>query len=254
MAPADHPVAIVTGASSGIGEAAAHALAPNHRLVLAARRRDRLAQLRRTIETSGGTAIDVGCDVSNRRDVQALVRAAMDAFGRIDVLINNAGVMANAPMIKCRVDDWDAMIDINLRGLLYCTGETLPILLRQKTGHIVNVSSVAGRKIFNGAAVYCGTKHAVHVISDALRGELAESAPHDGNRIRVSVIAPGVVITELPESIRDPETREISKKYYASIPEPLTSEDVANAIAFAVNAPAHVGINEILLRPLAQVR
>jgi len=247
--------AIITGASSGIGMATAVALAQRGaKVVLAARRLDRLRGLAKRIKSEGGDALAVRCDVSNLKQVQNLSRKAVEAFGRIDILINNAGVMANAPMSKCRIEDWDDMIDINLRGLLYCTGTVLPILLKQKTGHIVNISSVAGRKVLNNGTVYAGTKHAVHAISEGLRSELAESSPQDGNRIRVTIVAPGVVITELPDSIRDKQTRDISKKYYSSLPGPLSAQDIANAILFALEAPHNVNLNEILVRPTSQVR
>lgn len=248
-------VAIVTGASSGIGRATALALGQRGaKVVLAARRAERLRDLAKQIVDQGGHAIDAVCDVADRQQVQEMVDLTMRQWGRIDILINNAGIMANAPIIKCRIDDWDAMIDVNLKGLLYCTGLVLPIMLQQKTGHIVNVSSIAGRKILNGGTVYCGTKHAVHVISEGLRSELAEQAATDGNQIRVTVIAPGVVITELPDSIRDPDWRNLSWNYYNTLPNPLVSDDIANAILYAVEAPPHVGVNEILVRPVAQVR
>ena len=248
-------VAIVTGASSGIGMATSIALAGRGvKVVLAARRTERLRDVAAQIKRAGGTAVAIRCDVSNRKQVQAMVDKTIERFGAIDILINNAGVMANAPMSKCRMDDWDDMIDINLRGLLYCTGFVLPIMLRQKTGHIVNVSSVAGRKVLNNGTVYAGTKHAVHAISEGLRSELAESSPQDGNRIRVTIIAPGVVITELPDSIRHKQTREVSKKNYHSLPGPLSADDVADCMLFALESPEHVGVNEILVRPTSQVR
>lgn len=246
-------VSIVTGASSGIGEATALSLAKaGHAVIIAARRADRLKSLRSRIEAAGGVAIDVACDVTLRTDVQGMIDAAMKRFGRVDVLVNNAGLMANAPIAKCRVDDWDAMIDINLKGLLYGVAAALPVMLKQKTGHIINVSSIAGRKLFPGAAVYCGTKHAVHAISEGLRSELAELG--DGNRVRVTIIAPGVVITELPDNVRDQETREAYQKYYGGLEGPLTSQDIADAILFAVRSPPHVAVNEILVRPTSQVR
>jgi NADP-dependent 3-hydroxy acid dehydrogenase YdfG len=246
-------IAIVTGASSGIGEATAIALAAQGAsVVIAARRADRLTALRQRIESAGGTALDIPCDVTDRQSVKNLIDETVKQFGRIDILINNAGIMANAPMTKCRIDDWDDMIDVNIKGLLYGVGYVMPIMLQQKSGHIINVSSVAGRKVMNGGTVYCATKHAVHVISEGLRSELAESAPHDGNKIRVTVIAPGVVMTELPESIRDADHRELSRKYYNSVPGPLTSEDIAQAILYAVSTPAHVNVNEILIRPVSQ--
>jgi NADP-dependent 3-hydroxy acid dehydrogenase YdfG len=248
-------VAIITGASSGIGQATAIALAErNCKVVLAARREDRLAQIKQQVVSAGGHALAVPCNVAERDQVQQMVQRAIDTFGRIDILINNAGVMPLAPMAKCRMDDWDYQIDINIKGLLYCTGYALPAMLEQKSGHIVNVSSVAGRVVFPGAAVYCGTKHAVHAISDGLRSEMAERSREDGNQIRVTIIAPGVVTTELPDSILDEETREGAKKYYGAIPGPLTSEDIAASILYAVQAPPHVDVSEILIRPTAQVR
>ena len=248
-------VCIVTGASSGIGEATAVALAgKGAKVVIAARRADRLDDLAGRIEQAGGAALAVACDVVERGQVKSMVEKTMEAFGRVDVLINNAGIMPLAPLVKCRIDDWDAMIDVNVKGLLYGIGFVLPIMLAQKTGHIINVSSVAGRRLFNGGAVYCGTKHAVHAISEGLRGELSERAATDGNQIRVTIIAPGVVKTELPESIRDEETREVSRQYYDGLPGALTSEDIASSILHALQAPPHVDINEILIRPTAQVR
>jgi NADP-dependent 3-hydroxy acid dehydrogenase YdfG len=248
-------VAVITGASSGIGEATAIVLASRGaRVVAAARRGDRLEALAERIAGLGAHALPVRCDVAKRADVNELMNRAVHAFGRIDILINNAAIMANAPIVNCRMDDWDDMIDINLKGLLYGIGHVLPIMLKQKTGHIINISSVAGRKLFPGAAVYCGTKHAVHAISEGLRGELAEFAAENGNNIRVTVIAPGVVATELVDSIRDDAAREASRNYYGSFSGPLTSEDVAQSILYALEAPPHVNVNEILVRPTAQVR
>lgn len=255
MSALSDKVVIVTGASSGIGEAAAQALAhKGASLVLAARRKERIERLAASIVKEGGHAVAVPCDVGRRDEVKALIDEAMKDFGRIDVLINNAGIMPLAPMAKCRIDDWDAEIDINIKGLLYGIGYALPVMLEQKSGHIVNVSSVAGRVVFPGAAVYCGTKHAVHVISDGLRSELAEQAKEDGNRIRVTIIAPGVVATELTDSIRDEKTRDISKQYYEGFDDPLQSGDIAESIVYALEAPPHVNVNEILVRPVAQVR
>ena len=254
MSPLSDQVVVLTGASSGIGEATAVALAARGaRLVLGARRADRLTAVAESIVGRGGTAIPVPCDVADRAQVAELVGTAVEQFGRVDVLINNAGIMPLAPMVKCRMDDWDAQIDINVKGLLYGIGHALPIMLEQRTGHIVNVSSVAGRRLFPNGAVYCGTKHAVHAISEGLRGELAARAPEDGNTIRVTVIAPGVVTTELADSIRDDETRTGAKQYYGAMPGPLTSDDTAAAILYALESPAHVGINEIVLRPTAQI-
>lgn len=255
MSRLENAVCIVTGASSGIGEATARRLAERGAIVVAgARRLDRLETLVRDIESNGGNALAVSCDVTDRAQVHGLIDAAVEGWGRLDVLINNAGIMRLAPIQTCRTDDWDEMIDVNLKGLLYGIASAMPVMLGQRTGHIVNVSSVAGRRLFPGAAVYCGTKHAVHAISEGLRRELAESAKDDRNTIRVSVVAPGVVATELPDSITHEDTRTISKRYYDTFRDPLTSEDVAEAILYAVDAPPRVNVNEILVRPVAQVR
>lgn len=246
---------IITGASSGIGEAVATTLARKRsNLVLAARRGERIEALAKRIVAEGGHAVSVTCDVTDREAVKAVIDTAVKDFGRVDVLINNAGIMPLSPMSKCRMDDWDAEIDINIKGLLYGVGHALPHMLEQKHGHIVNISSVAGRVVFPGAAVYCGTKHAVHAISEGLRSELAEQAKEDGNKIRVTTIAPGVVRTELADSIYDDESREAAKAYYERFEAPLQSEDIAGSIIYALEAPEHVNVNEILLRPTRQVR
>ena len=248
-------VAVVTGASSGIGEATAVTLAERGaKVVLAARRSDRLSALARRIVAGGGHALAVPCDVADLAQVKQMVDRTLETFGRIDVLVNNAGVMHLSPMAKCSFDDWDGIIDVNVKGALYVIGCVLPAMLSQKTGHIVNVGSVAGRIVFSRATVYSASKFALHAISDGLRQELAERAAEDGNTIRVTTVAPGVVTTELRDSIRDPETREAVKPYYASIREELTSTDIAAAIAAALEAPPRVGINEIIIRPASQVR
>jgi len=239
-------VAIVTGASSGIGHATAIELARhNVRVVCGARRSDRLNDLTKRIVAEGGHALAVECDVSKRADVDRMVKAAIDTFGRVDSIINNAGVMPLSPIERCRVEDWDTMIDINIKGVLYGVAAVLPKMLEQGHGHIVNVSSVAGRRVFPMGTVYCGTKHAVHAISEGLRAELAEK------NIRVSIIAPGLVTTELQAGIPSEELRERIHERMENI-EPLTSEDIARSIVYAMQAPPHVSVNEILIRPTRQ--
>jgi NADP-dependent 3-hydroxy acid dehydrogenase YdfG len=253
MSTLEGKVTIVTGASSGIGEATALALARRGcRLVLAARRRDRIEALARRIVENGGHAVAVECDVAKREEVAAVVETARRDFGGVDILINNAGVMPLSMMARGRIDDWEETIDVNVKGVLFGIGHALPIMIEQKAGHIVNVSSVAGRRAFPGAAVYCASKHAVHALSECLRGELSERAARDGSTIRVTIVAPGVVTTELPDSIRDERSREANTAYYDSIRGPLTSDDVAAAIVYALEAPPHVNVNEILVRPTGQ--
>jgi NADP-dependent 3-hydroxy acid dehydrogenase YdfG len=255
MSPLTDTVAIVTGASAGIGQATALALARRKaRVVLAARRSDRLDSLARRIADEQGHALPVACDVADRAQVERMVDTTLDAFGRIDVLINNAGVMPLSPMAKCRFEDWDSTIDINLKGALYVIGCVLPTMLAQKTGHIVNVGSVAGLKVFSTAAVYCASKFALHAISDALRMELAERAAKDGNAIRVTVVAPGIVTTELRDTIVDAETRRAVQPNYDAIKQELSSDDIAEAIVGVLETPPHVGVNEIVIRPASQIR
>lgn len=246
-------VAIVTGASSGIGEATAIDLAESGaRVVLAARREDRLSQLEKRIKDSGGEAISIACDVRQKEQVERVVSTTLTEYGSIDILINNAGVMPVSPISACRFDDWDRMIDINIKGALYVIGYVLPHMLNQQSGHIVNVSSVAGRNIFPGNTVYSGTKHMLHVISEGLRKELAQADPPN-KKIRITTIAPGAVLTELHESTTDEATREQVSNYYKNLEGVLVSKDISRAIIFALESPDNVNVNEIVVRPTAQV-
>jgi len=240
-------VAIITGASSGIGEATARRLAESGaRVVLAARRVERLEALAADIEHREGAALVAPTDVTDERSVQRLARAALDAFGRIDILINNAGIMPLSPISKLKVEEWDRMIDVNIKGVLYCVAATLPTMLEQGSGHIINVSSVAARRPFPSGTVYSATKFAVRAISQGLRLELS---PIEG--IRVTDIEPGVVATELTHHITDKETANRFQEMWAE-KTPLESIDIAETILFVLSRPDHVNVNEILVRPTDQ--
>jgi NADP-dependent 3-hydroxy acid dehydrogenase YdfG len=243
MSNIEGKVVVITGASSGLGEATARHLASKGASVfLGARRLDRLQTVVADIQRAGGRAAAMRVDVTRRAEVDAFLQAATEKFGRIDVLVNNAGLMALAPIGKTLVDEWDRMIDINIKGVLYGIAAALPVFARQKGGHIINIASVAGHKVSMGGAVYCATKHAVRAISEGIRQEV------DG--IRTTIISPGAVQSELPLGISDPQTAAGTKEFYRLTAIP--ADAVARAIAFAIEQPADVDINEILLRPTAQ--
>ena len=236
-------VIVITGASSGLGEATArHLAARGAKVFLGARRMDRLRAVVADIERAGGRAAAMKVDVTQRAEVVACVQAAIEKFGRMDVLVNNAGLMALGPLEKTLVDEWDRMVDINIKGVLYGVAAALPVFERQRGGHIINIASVAGHKVSMGGAVYCATKHAVRAISEGIRQEI------DG--VRTTIISPGAVRTELPLGISDPETAAGTREFYRLTAIPADS--VARAIAFAIEQPADVDINEVLLRPTAQ--
>lgn len=241
-------VAVVTGASSGIGRAAAQSLAKRGvRVVLGARRRDRLDELASEIQSTGGQALSFVTDVAQRQSCEDLMRYTIEQWGRIDILVNNAGLMPLSFIKNLHVDEWDRMIDVNIKGVLYCTAAALPHMLTAKSGHIVNVSSVAGRIVFPAGSVYCATKHAVTAFSEGLRQELSTR-----KNIRVTCIEPGVVATELTSTITDKSLQEYVEG--AKKMEALQSQDIADAILYAVSSPNHVNVNEILIRPTAQER
>jgi len=237
-------VIVITGASSGLGEATARALsAQGAHIVLGARRQDRIQSLAAELAGSGGKAIAMTTDVADREQVRKLVDAAVQAYGRIDVMINNAGVMPQAPLERLRIDEWDRMIDVNLKGVLYGIAAALPYMKQQKAGHFINVSSVAGHKVGPGFAVYAATKHAVRALSEGLRQEVK---PYN---IRTTVISPGVVATELPGSTTEPDTAErVRKAYEIAIP----ADSFARAVVFAISQPDDMDVNEILFRPTRQ--
>ena len=237
-------VVVITGASSGLGKSTARHLAElGATVVLGARRVDRIDALARELTANGQPALAVQTDVTDRVQVQRLVDAAIARFGRIDVMINNAGLMPHSPLERLKIDDWDRMIDVNLKGVLYGIAAALPPMQAQKSGHIINVSSVAGHKVRPGGAVYSATKHAVRALSEGLRQEVK---PYN---IRTTVISPGAVDTELPNSITEPDVAANMRRIYeVAVP----ADAFARAVAYAMGQPDDIDINEILFRPTKQ--
>jgi len=238
-------VVVITGASSGLGEATARFLsAQGASLVLGARRLDRLGALADELSRRGGKALAVPMDVTQCDQVKRLVDAAVQTCGRIDVMINNAGLMPQAPLERLKIDEWNRMIDVNIKGVLYGIAAALPHMKQQKAGHFINVSSVAGHRVGPGFAVYAATKHAVRALSEGLRQEVK---PYN---IRTTVISPGAVATELPNTVTDPQAAERIRKFYADVAIP--AESFARAVSFAMSQPEEVDVNEILFRPTRQ--
>ncbi len=237
-------VVVITGASSGLGEATARLLcAQGASVVLGARRVNRIQSLADELTGSGGKALAITTDVTHYEQVKRLVDAAVQAYGRIDVMINNAGLMPQSPLERLKIDEWNRMIDVNIKGVLYGIAAALPYMKQQKAGHIINVSSVAGHKVRPPSTVYAATKHAVLALSEGLRQEVK---PYN---IRTTVISPGVVATELPNSVTEPDIAEnVRKSYEIAIP----AEAFAQAVAFAMSQPEEVDVNEILFRPTRQ--
>ena len=237
-------VVVITGASSGLGEATARMLsAQGAVVVLGARRVDRIEALAKELSDAGGRALALQTDVTRAADVQRLVDAAVEKFGRIDVLVNNAGLMPSSPLERLKIADWDRMIDVNIKGVLYGIAAALPHMKAQKGGHIVNVSSVAGHKVRAGTAVYSATKHAVRVLTEGLRQEIK---PYD---IRTTIVSPGAVATELPDSITEADVQAGVKAFYEIA---IPADSFARAVVFALSQPDDVDINEILFRPTKQ--
>src|SRR5438093_4372928 len=238
-------VVVITGASSGLGEAAARLLsAHGASVVLGARRSDRLQSLADELSGGGGKALAVATDVTHRNQVKRLVDTAAQKFGRVDVMINNAGIMPRAPLERLTIDDWDRTIDVNIKGVLYGVAAALPHMKQQKSGHMIFVSSVAGHKIGPDFAVYAATKHAVRALAEGFRQEVKQY------NIRTTIISPGAVATELPNSVTEADIAENLRKYYSEIAIPADS--FPNAVAFAMSQPDEVHVNEILLRPTRQ--
>ncbi|WP_437312813.1 SDR family oxidoreductase [Sorangium sp. So ce385] len=234
-------VVVITGASSGIGEAAARLLARRGaRVVVGARRTDRLEKLASAIRAEGGTVELRALDVTRRQDVADFVEFARAKFGRVDVIVNNAGVMPLSPLSSLKIEEWDRMIDVNIRGVLHGIAAGLPIMKAQGHGHFVNVSSIGGHMVVPTAAVYCATKFAVWAISDGLRQESTD--------LRVTVISPGVTESELAETITDDSARQAMKEFRKTA---ISADAVARAIAFAIEQPDDVDVSEIVVRPTA---
>jgi len=237
-------VILITGASSGIGEKTAmHLASKGARVVLGARRGRNLARIAEQINMHGGTATFAICDVTKQEDVEALAQKAITEYSKIDVIINNAGLMAIAPLEQLKVDEWERMVDINIKGVLYGISATLPIFKKQGFGHYINISSVAGQKVFSpGGSVYSATKFAVRALSEGLRHEV-------GRNIRTTCIEPGAVQSELPAGTTHTDSAEkLAQVFKDAIP----SDAVAQAIAYAIEQPQNVDINEIALRPTVQ--
>ncbi|MFZ5779053.1 MAG: SDR family oxidoreductase [Pseudomonadota bacterium] len=234
-------VVLITGASSGIGAGIARELGTaGAKVMLGARRTDRLEALAAEINAGGGTARTRRLDVTSRIDVAAFANDARRAWGRVDVIVNNAGVMPLSPMASLKVDEWDRMVDVNIKGVLHGIAAVLPEMTARGSGHIVNIASIGALSVVPTAAVYCATKHAVRAISEGLRQE--------NDRLRVTCVHPGVVESELAQSITDPAAAAAMKTYRAVALQP---DAIARAVRFAIEQPADVDVNEIVIRPTA---
>lgn len=237
-------VVVITGASSGIGRATAEKLAQSGaKVVIGARRADRLRKI--ADQFPNGNVLFQETDVTDRSSVTSLVKLAIDNFQRVDVLYNNAGLMPISKLAELKVDEWERMIDVNIKGVLYGIAAVLPTMIKQKSGQIITTDSVAGHVVHPGTAVYAGTKYAIQAIMDGLRQEQV------ANHIKTTMISPGAVDTELFSTISDPKQRAQTEKQEKE--NGLKAEDVANAVAYAIDQPADVAINEVLLRPASQM-
>nr|WP_241199789.1 SDR family oxidoreductase [Erwinia billingiae] len=237
----NNKIVAITGASSGIGEATARLLAAKGaRVLLGARRTDRLVTVVAEIRAAGGEAHFTSLDVTSLSEMERFIAEAQQHFGGLDVLINNAGVMPLSPLSARKVDEWDRMIDVNIRGVLYGIAAAQPLMEQQQHGHIINISSIGGLSVSPTAAVYCATKFAVRALSDGLRQET--------DKLRVTVISPGVVTSELADSISDDSAREAMKAFRRVALEP---DAIARAVVYAIEQPADVDVSEIVVRPTA---
>ncbi len=236
-------VVVITGGSSGLGEATARYLAEKGaKIVLGARRLDKLEVIAKEIKLKGGAVEVLKTDVTKAEDVKALVKKAIDSFGKIDVLVNNAGIMPLAPLAALKVDEWDSMIDVNIKGVLYGIAAALPEFQKQKSGHFINLASVAGLKVSPGGAVYSGTKFAVRAISEGLRQEV-------GKDIRTTILSPGLIDSELQLGSSDEATSQFVQNIYKDA---IPAISIAKAVAYAIEQPDDVDINELVIRPTVQ--
>jgi NADP-dependent 3-hydroxy acid dehydrogenase YdfG len=241
MQNVDGKIVLITGASSGIGEAISRTLAAaGAKVVLGARRTDRLKQIASEIESAGGTAHVEPLDVTDRAGMERFAEAALARFGRLDVVVNNAGIMPLSPLDALKVNEWEQMIDVNIKGVLYGIAATLPIMKRQASGHVINISSIGGLQVWPTSAVYCATKFAVRAISDGLRQE--------SDQIRVTSICPGVVESELANTITDESARQAMDAFRRVA---LKPDAIARAVLHAIAQPEDVDTSEIVVRPVA---
>ncbi|MGG4046757.1 SDR family oxidoreductase [Paenibacillus favisporus] len=244
MSEINGKVVVITGASSGIGEATAKLLASRGaHVVMGARRVEKLEALASLIQAGGGSALYQQLDVTSIEQMQSIIRLAQSRFGRVDVIVNNAGVMPLSPLEALKIDEWNRMIDVNIRGVLHGIAAGLPVMKEQQSGHMINVASIGAYSVTPTAAVYCATKYAVRAITEGLRQEMDAD-------IRVTLVSPGVTESELAESITDDGAREFMKTYRRNA---LPASAIAQAIAYAIEQPADVDVNELVVRPTARL-
>lgn len=244
MSEINGKVVVITGASSGIGEATAKLLASRGaHVVMGARRVEKLEALASLIQAEGGSALYQQLDVTSIEQMQSIIRLAQSRFGRVDVIVNNAGVMPLSPLEALKIDEWNRMIDVNIRGVLHGIAAGLPVMKEQQSGHMINVASIGAYSVTPTAAVYCATKYAVRAITEGLRQEIDAD-------IRVTLVSPGVTESELAESITDDGAREFMKTYRRNA---LPASAIARAIAYAIEQPADVDVNELVVRPTARL-
>ncbi|MGD1834909.1 MAG: SDR family oxidoreductase [Nitrososphaeraceae archaeon] len=240
-------VVVITGASSGIGYTSALALSKaGAKIAAGSRRMDKLEKLENEISSNNGHIMIQKLDVTKKDECNSFVESTIKTFGKVDILINNAGLMPLSFIKNLKIDEWDKMIDVNVKGVLHCTAAVIPYMINQKGGHIINISSIAGRIVFPSGSVYCATKHAVTAFSEGLRQELSQRY-----NIRITCIEPGVVATELTNTITDEALSSFVEKSKQS-ESSLEAIDIANTILYALESPKHVNVNEIIIRPVSQ--